>query len=203
MKKLAFTLAEVLITLVIIGVIAAISIPILMNNSQGVENKAGYKKAIATLNHVLEIEYKFGGNTAATKDISEIFSERANVLGQVDTDNEDWADDTGSGATIHIKTPDSMIYMFPSTTTGSGCWGDTVDEDGEVVESIYGSGVKSCGLGAVDVNGIKGPNKHADNPKFPTDQFLFTIFETKVLPGDTKDSADGQAEVSIMYEGKK
>ena len=39
MKKLGFTLAEVLITLVIIGVIAAMTVPTLMNNTQGQENK--------------------------------------------------------------------------------------------------------------------------------------------------------------------
>ena len=32
LKKLAFTLAEVLITLVVIGVVAAITVPSLMNN---------------------------------------------------------------------------------------------------------------------------------------------------------------------------
>ena len=40
MKK-AFTLAEVLITLVIIGIIAAITIPALMNNTNDEENIVG------------------------------------------------------------------------------------------------------------------------------------------------------------------
>lgn len=45
LEKKAFTLAEVLITLGIIGVVAAISIPVLMNNIQDAQFKTAYKKA--------------------------------------------------------------------------------------------------------------------------------------------------------------
>lgn len=44
-KNNAFTLAEVLITLGIIGVVAALTIPTLMNNSQDQQYKTAYKKA--------------------------------------------------------------------------------------------------------------------------------------------------------------
>jgi len=48
-KKLGFTLAEVLITLGIIGVIAAITIPNVIQNSNGVKYRAAFKKGISTL----------------------------------------------------------------------------------------------------------------------------------------------------------
>ena len=45
-RKSGFTLAEVLVTLMIIGVIAAMTIPSLMQNTQQQEFKAAYKKAV-------------------------------------------------------------------------------------------------------------------------------------------------------------
>jgi prepilin-type N-terminal cleavage/methylation domain-containing protein len=49
-KKSAFTLAEVLITLGIIGIVAAITIPILVNNSQKNQYVTGVQKVYAVLN---------------------------------------------------------------------------------------------------------------------------------------------------------
>ena len=48
-NKMGFTLAEVLITLGIIGVVAAMTIPTLMKNVQDVQYKTAYKKAYSTL----------------------------------------------------------------------------------------------------------------------------------------------------------
>lgn len=51
--KSGFTLAEVLITIGIIGVVAAMTIPVLVNNTQGKENQALLKKAYSTLSQAL------------------------------------------------------------------------------------------------------------------------------------------------------
>lgn len=48
--KCAFTLAEVLITLGIIGVVAAMTIPTLIANTNSAKFRSQYKKAISTLN---------------------------------------------------------------------------------------------------------------------------------------------------------
>ena len=67
--KNAFTLAEVLITLGIIGVVAAMTMPTLMNSTQGAQYKAAYKKALSslsqavTLNMALE-DWNFADATA-------------------------------------------------------------------------------------------------------------------------------------------
>ncbi len=53
MKKNAFTLAEVLITLGIIGVVAAMTIPTLISNTNGAQFKTAYKKALSTLNQAV------------------------------------------------------------------------------------------------------------------------------------------------------
>ena len=46
-KRFGFTLAEVLITLGIIGVVAAMTMPTLMNSTQGAQYKTAYKKALS------------------------------------------------------------------------------------------------------------------------------------------------------------
>ena len=48
-KRYGFTLAEVLITLGIIGVVAAMTIPTLMSNTGKSELKSGYKKALSAI----------------------------------------------------------------------------------------------------------------------------------------------------------
>lgn len=52
-KRLGFTLAEVLITLGIIGVVAAMTIPTLISNTNGAQFKTAYKKALSTLNQAV------------------------------------------------------------------------------------------------------------------------------------------------------
>src|SRR5574344_391560 len=51
----AFSLGEVLLTLTIIGVIAAMTIPVVTMNSQQVSSEAGLKKAINTLDAALDL----------------------------------------------------------------------------------------------------------------------------------------------------
>lgn len=53
-KSFAFTLAEILITLGIIGVVAAITIPTLMKNYQALELKTKYKDTYSIINRALE-----------------------------------------------------------------------------------------------------------------------------------------------------
>lgn len=57
----AFTLAEVLITLAIIGVVAAITIPILLKSQSEVETVARLKKAYSTLANAYEMAAKEDG----------------------------------------------------------------------------------------------------------------------------------------------
>ena len=68
-KKAAFTLAEVLITLGIIGVVAAMTIPTLISNTNGARNRAQFKKVISTLNQAGKMSqaqygFDFGGTNA-------------------------------------------------------------------------------------------------------------------------------------------
>ncbi len=63
MHRTGFTLAEVLITLAIIGVVAAISIPSVISNSQQQEFKTGLKKAVSVLNSAITMNLALDGET--------------------------------------------------------------------------------------------------------------------------------------------
>lgn len=54
-KKQAFTLAEVLITLGIIGVVAAMTIPTLIANTNGAKYRSQFKKTLSTLNQAVRM----------------------------------------------------------------------------------------------------------------------------------------------------
>lgn len=196
MKKIGFTLAEVLITLVIIGVIAAMTVPTLMNNTQGQENKTAFKKAISAMNQALTAEHSLEGNTSSSLSLAKIMKKRTNVITTV----EAWpgGDLPGSAQSADSQvgifaTADGFIYNIPDGT-GNECLGEPAPNQTDF--KIYEA--DNCGVGAVDVNGIKGPNKHVTSSNKPEDQFTFTIFATKVIPGEAPDSV----EAAIMYDQK-
>ncbi len=61
--KKGFTLAEVLITLAIIGVVAAISIPSVISNTQQQEFKTGLRKAVSVLNSAITMNMAIDGES--------------------------------------------------------------------------------------------------------------------------------------------
>lgn len=61
--KKGFTLAEVLITLAINGVVAAISIPSVISNTQQQEFRTGLRKAVSVLNSAITMNMALEGET--------------------------------------------------------------------------------------------------------------------------------------------
>ena len=69
-KRFGFTLAEVLITLGIIGVVAAMTIPTLISNTNGAKFRSQFKKTLSTLNQAglmsqAQYDFDYAGTTAA------------------------------------------------------------------------------------------------------------------------------------------
>ena len=114
-KRFGFTLAEVLITLGIIGVVAAMTMPTLMNQTNGAQYKAAYKKALSaisqgvTLNVALDdvsfADTKTG--TAGTKDansdgtasVASLLNTRMNIVKASDAANSGYGMTTGESPT--------------------------------------------------------------------------------------------------------
>ena len=94
MKKLGFTLAEVLIPLVIIGVIAAMTVPTLMNNTNAQEFRSALKKAISGTNQALTLHYALEGlsaqdYTTGTELVDGVFKTRMSTIDGEETFTSD------------------------------------------------------------------------------------------------------------------
>jgi prepilin-type N-terminal cleavage/methylation domain-containing protein len=151
-KKLGFTLAEVLITLGIIGVVAAMTIPTLMNQTSQAEFKTGFKKVISTLNQAItmnvaleDTDFHQLASGSGAGSIYEMFNNRMNVIRT--TDGADTTLDPGSPSLTMAQTGNYTIFfndgMALSWPTASG-------------SCVAGTG--TCDA-VVDVNGGKKPNR--------------------------------------------
>jgi len=64
-NKKGFTLAEILITLTVIGVVAALTIPNLLQNTNQAELKAAWKKTFADVSQAVTLLVNDNGGTLA------------------------------------------------------------------------------------------------------------------------------------------
>ena len=77
----AFTLAEVLITLTIIGIVAALTIPSVISNYQQQEYKTGLKKAVSALNAAIQTNIAQDGETPyENSDLFSYLQRHMNIL---------------------------------------------------------------------------------------------------------------------------
>ncbi|MDD3238143.1 MAG: type II secretion system protein [Candidatus Gastranaerophilales bacterium] len=134
-NRKAFTLAEVLITLVIIGVIAAMTIPSLLNNTNKQETITSLKKSYSVLSQALLQHYALTGESYeeaqdnCENDVDciyeEFFAKRMNVVSSTLSPVA-----YSGGGDLTFYTADGMAYSFDKYTS-----------------EIF-----------VDLNGDKGPN---------------------------------------------
>ena len=162
-KRFGFTLAEVLITLTIIGIVAAMTMPTLINNTNGAQFKTAYKKALSVLSQAVVMnialdDYDLAGtsaNASADDSISSLykmFKDRTN--GEVLSDDElsnykviiqnDGTEPTGTATAVPntnytFRFQDGIAFSFENDA--AGC-----------------TEADPC-FGWIDANGTKGPNK--------------------------------------------
>jgi len=168
-----FTLAEVLLTLAIIGVIAAITIPAVITKVTKDQYVVGLKKAYNTLRAVeREAIQKYGpmenwdwsGN--ATAQFEKYFLPHLDVLKNCGATTEEGCFAKG------------LTYLNGST------WGNLNASDYKIVTSdgmswaYYKSGSTTPltwrGTFYIDVNGLKGPNRYG------RDMFIFDVFPSNL-----------------------
>lgn len=163
-KRYGFTLAEVLITLGIIGVVAAMTIPTLMSKTNDLELKIAYKKSYSVLSQAFLSIYSDNAETAKslcadadTTCLRDLFSSKLKVIkkcdaGSVDSqcwpptwtrlnNNPGWAT---NATTTGLALSDGMFIEF------SSYFANCDDATGTFFD---------CGSFGIDVNGLKKPNK--------------------------------------------
>ena len=161
-----FTLAEVLITLVIIGVIAAMTIPTLINKTNNQEYASKLKKVYSTLAQATNRIIAEEGNPRAdiggwANNVDNIFSLYKKHLVK--------AKECGSDTTCfdhEVKTFDDKTYKLDPNSTN---WRKLILADGtelSVDNNMMGGrcnwnidGLHVCVRMIVDINGHKKPNK--------------------------------------------
>ena len=173
-RKKGFTLAEVLITLTIIGVVAAVTLPTLNSNTGAVRNRALLKKGLYSLNSAVRMNeanngWNFSGLTTScdadgnvhradtTNSICGLINSSISgeeFLGPLevsgtptDTEYRFHTDVPTSGNHfIHYQLNDGMIIGL--RRGGQSC----TEEMSRTVESA------DC-VGFIDVNGMQGPHR--------------------------------------------
>lgn len=177
-KRFGFTLAEVLITLGIIGVVAAMTIPTLMNQTGQAQFKTGFKKMISVLNQAVTMNLALNNsdfsamNTTTTDTASQslyaLFANRMNILS---TTNGVAVTGLGSATNYTLFFNDGMAISWAQASTS--CATST-----------------PC-KAVVDVNGVQRPNALTTTTSL-MDQFPVLLQNGQVLP-------NSQTARSVMY----
>ena len=205
-RNAAFTLAEVLITLGIIGVVAALTMPSLINRTQKQELVAQYKKVYSVISQAYLMILNdnggsFDGLANSDNDYIDIFSKYIKDVKVCKTNEEvtkcyldsykhlDGAVVNTDVGTI-LTTPDGATLRFNHSS--SACTGTT-----ELKEPI------GCGRIRVDVNGVKNPNTVG------YDIFDFYITQKGILPRGHEDTLTSEDHysgwgrgITILTKGK-
>lgn len=153
-KNKGFTLAEVLITLGIIGVVAALTIPTIVKNIQDYQNKVAYKKAYSQGKNAFNLAIANGENyntlSSSTDNATscqnwQIFSSQFKKTKEcINSDTSSCWDSTGeksSGA----PSVDAYAFVDSSGVAWSRRWNCSDSGDATIF--------------LVDTNGFKKPNK--------------------------------------------
>ena len=161
MKRLkGFTLAEVLITLAIIGVVAAIAIPSVISNSQQQEFKTGLRKAVSVLNSAITMNMAIDGETPY--DNANLYGYLMRHMSVMKTvtrmNNEFWVNPSETSDVLvnsAFYTTDGMRFEFRSGWQRNYhklhesnvylCTASTVGEFADNAVSEAGVGCKGCG----------------------------------------------------------
>ena len=176
-----FTLAEVLITLGIIGVVAAMTMPTLMNSTQGAQYKAAYKKALSALSQAVTLNVALDewsladleSNAAGTYGLKTMLKSRMNVVRDAeekafkDAKGDSYSVKVGSGKGIGVATVsapgtnnvtlffnDGIMFTFPKDV--KSC---TIGTDEGLNDTNRATLITNKCTGFIDVNGIKAPNR--------------------------------------------
>ncbi len=125
MFKKGFTLAEILITLAIIGIVAALTIPSVISNAQQQEFKTGLKKAVTVLNQAISTNLALDGDTPyTTKDTLANFLSRHMSVVKINNSSETSSKDGKNRivANYAFYTTDGMRFEIPDNISGRGTY---------------------------------------------------------------------------------
>lgn len=203
-RHAGFTLAEVLITLGIIGVVAAMTIPTLMSNTGKAEFKTAFKKIISTVNQAVTmsvaIDYLDFGDaypgTSDTESIYKIIENKMQIAKTVSSTtpeiNRMFGSTGGSNYTIFFA--DGMVLSYPQTA--QHCTNQNANARRQGTCSAI-----------VDVNGTKNPNKLSHCQWSSSDgSDTFTTSDSQLRGSDgvcVEETAFISDQFSVIFKGQQ
>ena len=153
-KKQGFTLAEVLITLGIIGVVAAMTIPTLISNTNGAQFKTAYKKALSTLNQAVLMNValedtdlsRVAADTSATSNvgIGAILHDRMQAATPIDSSYTTLTQNIPVLTEANTNSAPKLKYNVNCTNTGTASaptWTAPAAATGQTVGTCNAQGV--------------------------------------------------------------
>lgn len=203
----AFTLAEVLITLLIIGVVASIIVPNLINDARDAELKTAWKKAYAEIAQATKKIMMDNGGTIKNLCTSNFNSCYRNAylpyLSYVKSCN---SPNTQGNCWVPVE---EMKFLNGNSVPWDFNSSSIVLNSGSAIEffsfgtvdcsiSTWGrpAGKTVCGYMFVDVNGLKSPNI------IGKDILGLFVLDDRILPvGSTGDSYTNSCNTSLSGEG--
>lgn len=219
-KSLAFTLAEVLITLAIIGVVAAMTIPSVIVNTNQQEFKTGLRKAVSVLNSAITMNNALEGETPYDNaDLFTYLQQHMSVMKSTSPSQGGLAWQATTSKNKAFYTTDGMRFEFKNTAyTGT----KKLHENGTAVTFRHDGNCGHYGLNdddstlsqrpcliMVDVNGDRKPNPKNqssaaaltdyDYPN-PGDRLIKDVFAIMIT--DEKAIPYGVSAQKAMYQSK-
>ncbi len=181
-KRIGFTLAEVLVTLAIIGVVAALTIPSLIQSTQKQQYVTGLKKAYSDLSQAtLQLMDNNGGTMTGLMDLGNMHTRYCgylNCIKKCDYNTVDGNCFENTGQTHHT-----------GAILSNGMHISFYNFDINCNDNYLGNGQTVCGIIYVDVNGWKYPNT------LGRDIFEFWIARDGIFHQEVRIHLIGQASV--------
>lgn len=193
-EKKGFTLAEILITLSVIGVIAALTIPVLTKNFEEAQNKTRFKKVFSNISQAVQMILSENNGTLNGKFETRNFHKTfCNYLKCTKTCENISSTDIRELGCWHAQ---GSSYYLNRTVEDTGMQDGVVLQDGTLIgfydrsandgdklcDNESGDYNNICGWAYVDVNGFRGPNT------FGKDMFLIFILENRAAPAGVSQS---------------
>ena len=158
-KRFGFTLAEVLITLGIIGVVAAMTIPTLIANTNSAKFRSQFKKSISTLNQAglmgqAQYDFDYAGTSTACTAASGGTEKPTDVMTFCALLNGTLSGQTYNGALSNIKRNNNgteAVYKTIVPTGYTGSLGFTNDKtpDGYLAYTLADGSIVAFNKGAL------------------------------------------------------
>lgn len=193
-KRFGFTLAEVLITLGIIGVVASMTIPTLMMNIQNNEFKAQMRKEYSVLSEAFQLlktenggdfNAALGSGTGSGSNlIKNVFKQKLHYIKECDTNNGVNFGvcfiNSANAKWLNGRAANNWFLLNEDSTSGL-----VLNDGTNLMFRLESTTCKNnsssdydnrCGWVTMDVNGFQGPNT------WGRDIYIFFIFDNVIRP---------------------